>query len=87
MGIRPEHVYDAHRCEGAEVKARVKAKVEVAEPMGNEIYVYFSTKPGTMHVARLSATEEPEPSREMGFVFDTSKVHLFEAETGKAVLG
>jgi multiple sugar transport system ATP-binding protein len=68
------------------VKARVKARVEVVEPMGNEIYVYFSTKPGAMHVARLTATDEPELRQEMGFVFDTSKVHLFDAETERAIL-
>mgnify|MGYP001617115650 CR=1 FL=1 len=85
LGIRPEHIYDARRCEGAEVKVKASAKVEVVEPMGNEIYVYFSTKSGTMYVSRISAVEEPEPGREMEFVFDTSKVQLFDKETEKVI--
>ncbi len=87
LGIRPEHIFDAHRCEGAEVKVRAKAKVEVVEPMGNEIYVYFATKSGTMYVSRITATEEPEAGKEMEFVFDTAKVHLFDAVTEKVLLG
>jgi multiple sugar transport system ATP-binding protein len=86
LGIRPEHIFDSRRCEGAEVKAKVKAKVEVVEPMGNEIYVYFSTRPGTMCVSRITATEEPEAGREMEFVFDTAKLHLFDAATEKVLL-
>jgi multiple sugar transport system ATP-binding protein len=87
LGIRPEHIHDARRCEGAEVKVRVKARVEVVEPMGNEVYVYFSTKPATMYVARINAAEEPETGKEMEFVFDTAKAHLFDAETGEVVPG
>lgn len=60
--------------------------MEVVEPMGNEIYVYFSTKPGSMYVSRISASEELEAGQEMEFVFDTSKVHLFDTETEKVVL-
>lgn len=85
LGIRPEHIFDARRCEGAEVKAKSKAKVEVVEPMGNEIYIYFSTRPDSMYVSRVSAMEEPEPGREMEFVFDTSKVHLFDKESEKVI--
>ncbi len=85
LGIRPEHIFDARRSEGAEVKSVVKAKVEVVEPMGNEIYVYFSTKPGSMQVSRINATEEPEAGREMNFVFDTSKAHLFDIQTEKVI--
>jgi len=87
LGIRPEHIFDARRCEGAEVKAKAKARVEVVEPMGNEIYVYFSTRPGTMYVSRITATEEPEAGKEMEFVFDTAKVHLFDAVTEKVLIG
>jgi multiple sugar transport system ATP-binding protein len=87
LGIRPEHIFDVRHCEAAEVKARAKAKIEVVEPMGNEIYVYFSTKAGTMYVSRITATEEPEAGKEMELVFDTAKVHLFDAVTEKVLDG
>jgi multiple sugar transport system ATP-binding protein len=87
LGIRPEHIFDARHCEGAEAKARVKAKIEVVEPMGNEIYVYFSTKAGTMYVSRITAMEEPEAGKEIELVFDTAKAHLFDAVTEKVLHG
>jgi multiple sugar transport system ATP-binding protein len=85
LGIRPEHIFDAKRAEGVEAKAAVKAKVEVVEPMGNEIYVYFSTKPGSMYVSRIGAFEEPQPGTDMEFVFDTAKVHLFDPQTERII--
>jgi multiple sugar transport system ATP-binding protein len=87
LGIRPEHIFDARHCEGAEAKARVKAKIEVVEPMGNEIYVYFSTKAGTMYVSRITAMEEPEAGKEIELVFDTAKAHLFDGVTEKVLHG
>jgi multiple sugar transport system ATP-binding protein len=87
LGIRPEHIFDARHCEGAEVKARAKAKIEVVEPMGNEIYVYFSTKAGATYVSRITALEEPGAGKEIELVFDTAKVHLFDAATEKVLDG
>jgi multiple sugar transport system ATP-binding protein len=87
LGLRPEHIYDARRCEGAEMKVSVKARVEVVEPLGNEVYIYFSTKPATMYVARVNAVEEPQTGKEMEFVFDTAKVHLLDAESGEVIQG
>jgi multiple sugar transport system ATP-binding protein len=87
LGIRPEHIFDPRHCEGAGVKARAKAKIEVVEPMGNEIYVYFSTKAGTMYVSRITAMEEPEAGEEIELVFDTAKAHLFDAVTERVLHG
>lgn len=38
-----------------------------------------------MRGCTVSAMEEPEPGREMEFVFDTSKVHLFDTATEKVI--
>ena len=41
LGIRPEHIY-LHAPSGAGALANVPAMIEVVEPVGNEIFIYFS---------------------------------------------
>ena len=81
FGIRPEHIYDAARSEAAGMKAKGKAKLEVVEPMGNELFLYFTTESGNQYVARVNAAEQPTPGSTIEFVFDTSKAHFFDLET------
>ena len=49
LGIRPEHISDAKKLSGT-ASSRFKAKIEVVEPMGNEIFVYFTTGNGNQYV-------------------------------------
>lgn len=85
FGIRPEHIYEAARSEAAATKAKGKAKLEVVEPMGNELFLYFVTASGNQYVARVSSPEEPTPGTSMEFVFDTSRAHFFDLETEKVI--
>jgi multiple sugar transport system ATP-binding protein len=84
FGIRPEHIYDPRQFGSAEGKAKVKVKIEVAEPMGNEIFLYFTTG-GSQCVARVPAHEKPEPGTEIELMIDTSKAHFFDKETERAL--
>ncbi len=85
FGIRPEHIYDPDRSEAAQTKAKGKARLEVVEPMGNELFLYFTTGSGNEYVARVSAVEEPTPGRTMEFVVDTSKAHFFDPITENVI--
>ncbi len=74
LGIRPEHI----SLDGSS-KSKVPASVEVVEPMGNEIFVYFTTG-ASQNVARMSpvgvsAGEQKE------FSFDMAKTHFFDKTT------
>ncbi len=84
LGMRPEHILDKHAGKNPSF-AHAKARVEVVEPMGNEIYVYFTTGSSTQYVARISATEEPEAGRDLEFSFDMSKAHFFDKETENVI--
>ncbi len=86
VGIRPEHILHKSQGTTAGLKSVQKVKVEVVEPMGNEIYVYFTTKTGgALYVARINSSEEPEVGKATDLVFDVSKAHYFDAETEKVI--
>jgi multiple sugar transport system ATP-binding protein len=83
LGIRPEHIY-ARKPGGVDTVSSFKANIEVVEPVGNEIFVYFSTGTDAQYVARLATDTPPAVGRPFELLFDTSKVHFFDKETEKA---
>jgi len=84
LGIRPEHIFAAKRTDGSKY-SRCKARIEVVEPMGNEIFVYFTTGGGTQYVSRIIATEEPKAGTDMDIAFDMANAHFFDKETEKVI--
>ncbi|HLP14723.1 MAG TPA: sn-glycerol-3-phosphate ABC transporter ATP-binding protein UgpC [Bacteroidota bacterium] len=83
MGIRPEHVIDARA--GAEGGAATMLNVEVVEPMGNEIFVYFTSPSSNQYVARIHANEAPRPQQQMPFGFEMQKAHFFDKATERVL--
>jgi multiple sugar transport system ATP-binding protein len=84
MGIRPEHIF-AQQQESGEHMASFTANIEVVEPVGNEIFVYFTTGTASQYVARFAADHPPEVGRAYTLLVDTTKLHFFERETEKAL--
>ena len=84
LGIRPEHILIAEKSTSSRY-ARFKARIEVVEPMGNEIFMYFTTGAGTQYVSRIAASEEPKAGKEMSVGLELSKVHFFDKETEKVI--
>lgn len=82
LGIRPEHILS--RPIGPFCQP-VKVSVDVVEPVGNEIFVYFKLGSQSQLVSRIPADVHPEPGSEFELYFDTSKVHFFEKDTGAAL--
>ncbi len=80
LGIRPEHMY-AHKPSEVENVASLTANVEVVEPVGNEVFVYFSTGPDAQYVARLATDTPPAVGKPFQLLLDTSKIHFFDTET------
>ncbi len=83
-GIRPEHI-------GAVIgkapkSPTKKVMVEVVEPMGNEIYIYFTTRPQSpSYTARLITTATPRMGKPFELTFDVARAHFFERETERAI--
>jgi multiple sugar transport system ATP-binding protein len=80
LGIRPEHIH-ARQPRNTETMAEVNVNIDVVEPVGNEIFVYFSAGTGAQYVARVAADFTPEVGRPCTMFFDVSRIHLFNIET------
>ncbi len=82
MGVRPEHLVRASGKGGS-----FRALVEVVEPMGSELYVYFVTTPqGKQHVARLDAEQKVAIGRPLKLAPDLSRLHFFNQEDGLVIV-
>jgi len=83
FGIRPEDIDD---CEihGEVEGATVVADVDVTEPMGSEMYAYFS-KGEHMFVARLDPHSNAVDGEEFKIVFNLQKMHIFDRETEELI--
>ena len=55
--------------------------VEVVEPVGNEIFIYFSAGSSSQYVARVATDRTPEVGKPCDLLVDLAKVHLFDAKT------
>jgi multiple sugar transport system ATP-binding protein len=77
LGIRPEHIY-AFPPSGITTLSPFTAHVDVIEPVGNEIFVYFSTGADTHYVARIASDRSPEVGKSHQLLVDTSKMHFFD---------
>ena len=82
LGIRPEDISDNESI--SKNTAQVEVKLEVVEPMGNEIFLYFSVD-SSQFVARIPAREKPEPNSLKTLYIDLNKLHFFDTETEKSI--
>ena len=77
FGIRPENLYDKAHCDGVEPGGVLNCKIDVVEPLGDEMIIYLSTKKQSM-LSKLQAHRMVRPGEEMEVVVDLEKVHLFD---------
>lgn len=84
LGIRPEDIYDSLSSHSVINSSKINVKLEVVEPMGNEIFLYFPVD-DEQFVARIPAREEPEAGTSKDLLIDTDKLHFFDAETEQAI--
>ena len=85
LGIRPENIYDKLFAQYASDEFVVKARVEVVEPMGAEVYLSLTTS-NSNFVARVNAHDTVSVNQELDLVFDMAKVHLFDIATEKTII-
>jgi multiple sugar transport system ATP-binding protein len=110
-GLRPEDFEDASLVGDQRDRGVVfKAKIDVVESLGPELYVYFTSEhegvasqeleelaqdAGTAEVpsagegqvvARLEAASQVQEGQELELWYDASKLHLFDAASGRSLL-
>ncbi|HEX7119467.1 MAG TPA: sn-glycerol-3-phosphate ABC transporter ATP-binding protein UgpC [Longimicrobiales bacterium] len=81
LGLRPEgiHLGEAPFASGA--CFGIDARLDEAEPMGNEIFLYASAG-GQEIVARVPPQPVPRPGDPVRLTLDLDRLHAFEAATG-----
>ena len=85
LGLRPEDIYDKVYAPNASPDNTITATVEVVEPMGAEAYLYLTTGK-TPFIARVDTHEQVEVNNDIELVFDMSKAHVFDPESGETVV-
>jgi len=81
LGIRPEH-FHLRPMDGA-ASSSLKVKINVVEPLGNDMDVYMSTTLNDHVVARVEAVSDLQMDAQATMFVDLRKVHFFEpGETG-----
>ena len=83
FGIRPEDI-GSPQAEQVADAPRIKATVEVVEPMGSETNVYLTTGK-TMFISRMDAHRQPQVGETMDLAVFLNKAHFFGVEDEKAV--
>lgn len=84
LGIRPEDIEDAAMVGGDPRFSVMEADVDVTEPMGAEVYVYFSTGENTF-IARLDAATTAKDGSKLKVGFNMGKIHLFDKDTEEVI--
>jgi multiple sugar transport system ATP-binding protein len=77
LGIRPEDIYNPDFLPPGIHIAKTKAKVDVTELMGNEIYLYLVIGDHSF-VARVDPRSRYTVGQEIDLVFNMDKIHLFD---------
>ncbi len=85
FGIRPEDVADALYVTNPNPDHQVKARVEVVEPMGAEVYLYLNTGKHTF-VARVGVHDNADVNQQLALVFNMKKAHFFDQKTNETVV-
>ncbi len=86
LGLRPEHIMRPGSGERTNGDTCLKVLIDLVEPLGSEILVYFTTHAsGKQHVARVAASEDLRVGQSCELAFDMSKSHFFEPQTGKSI--
>ncbi len=84
FGIRPEDV-GSPEAESKPNAPKVKAKVEVIEPMGAETYLYLSTGEQSF-ISRVDAHRKTAVGEDIELSILMSKAHIFDAVSEKIII-
>lgn len=77
LGVRPEHLQPGGSDDGAAFNARV----DVVEPVGNEVFVNLDMA-GTPLVSRVSPRALPSVGESLPMALDSAHLHYFDSDSG-----
>ena len=80
FGVRPEDLYDKKYVSIDISDNELKAKVEVIEPLGAEIFIYLDIGKHSL-VGKMDSRTQVKVEENMEVVIDMEKTHIFDSET------
>lgn len=83
LGVRPEDF--AFIPENYEHLIKIKINIELAEPLGNETYIYFNID-NKQIIARINIDREMRVGSELELSLNQEKIHFFDGDSGKSLL-
>jgi multiple sugar transport system ATP-binding protein len=81
LGVRPEDMQDVVFATSPHPDHQLKARVEVVEPMGAEVFVYLNTGRSPF-IARVDMQDRVAVNQEMTLVLNMKKAHIFDQASG-----
>ncbi len=84
LGIRPENIHEYATLQNTELYSEACCKVEVVEPMGNEIFLYLNTGQETI-IARVNARSIPPVNADFRVGFEMGKAHFIDLQTEETI--
>ena len=86
LGIRPEHCTVVAEETVEELPGtRVHATVDIVEELGSDAFVYTSLNSGEGEMVSRLGEDVPKVGDQVEIALDSSRIHLFDAETGLRV--
>ncbi len=76
LGIRPENISISKES----IDNSIKAKVDIIEAMGRELYIHLKLNEKTIIVITKSV-EDLELGKEVNLIFDDKRIHVFDKQT------
>ncbi|AXI08691.1 sugar ABC transporter ATP-binding protein [Oceanobacillus zhaokaii] len=80
LGIRPEDIHDEQLFIDANPDTKITTKIDVAELMGAESYLYTSVD-NQDFIARVDSRSDIKGGENLDLAFDMNKVHFFDSES------
>ncbi|MYK41010.1 MAG: TOBE domain-containing protein, partial [Gemmatimonadetes bacterium] len=85
LGIRPEDIHDPDTIGRNVETVEIAAKVEVVEPMGNEVFLNLTTGK-TAFVARVDPLHMPQVDQTVRLAVEIDKAHFFALDNQASLL-
>jgi len=85
FGVRPEDFHDKQFASEENKKNIIKAKVEVVEPLGDEV-LYYVTSGDNQIITKLDSRTRVKVEEEIELAIDISKTHIFDKESEETIV-
>ncbi|MCJ7654927.1 MAG: sn-glycerol-3-phosphate ABC transporter ATP-binding protein UgpC [Dehalococcoidia bacterium] len=85
FGVRPEDIHDKRFVSNAAPSNTIKAKVEIIEPLGAEIFIYLACGKNSL-VGKMDSRTQVEIEQNIEIVIDMEKTHIFDPKTLLAIV-